>query len=101
MTKEEKVEKLRIALELANDNDLLITFDDNDYVELNEFLDAILTGVDETALDIWSDIYADKFDMEPIQLNETQSGYEYGYTYNQLKQCYKAGYRKAMEDRYI
>lgn len=54
--------------------------------------------VDEERLDTLANDFCGKFDFEPTQRNCTDSGWEYGHTYTQLVECYKAGYRKAKEE---
>ena len=54
--------------------------------------------IDEEKLDTLANDFCGKFDFEPTQRNDTDSGWEYGHTYKQLVECFKAGYRKAKEE---
>lgn len=54
--------------------------------------------VDEEKLNKLAESHCENYDFEPTQRNSTDSGWEYGHTYTQLVECYKAGYRKAKEE---
>lgn len=53
--------------------------------------------IDEEELSKLAEEFCDTIEFEPTQLNESQTGMDYRYTYMHLIKCYKKGYRKAKE----